>query len=472
MSRFEFRSLQMRLAVRLAALYLVATVIAAGVLVYRAYDTASTLNERELSARASDLARYVSSSANGNATLTLPPSLAAGYSLADDSNIFAVRGPDGRVIAASPPLFADVVRRWPMATDDPSYFHLKDLGARSDEYYGLNISAESAAGTLSISVARAGGGELLVSSLLQEFMLDIAWMIPLLVLITLTIGVLVIRRGLKPVRDLSNTAANIGPSNTSMRLADKGLPSEIAPLVTAFNRALDRLALGFSVQRQFTANAAHELRTPLAIITAALDAMDGGEDLTKLKADVARMNRLVEQLLRVARLDAIALDVSEIVDLRQIAENVAVTMAPLAVARGRAIAFAECERPIQIRGNAHAIGDAIRNIAENAIAHSPRGGEISISTQVDGSVEVSDHGHGIPADERPKIFDRFWRGRSAVDQGAGLGLAIVQEIVRAHRGTVEVRDNAGGGTVFVLRFAPVQDSSGHVGEPPLAVAAE
>jgi signal transduction histidine kinase len=325
---------------------------------------------------------------------------------------------------------------------------------------------------LSISVARAGSGELLVSSLLQEFMLDIAWMVPLLVVVTLVIGVLVIRSGLKPVRDLSNTAASIGPSNTSMRLTDKGLPSEIGPLVTAFNRALDRLAVGFTVQRQFTANAAHELRTPLAIITAALDAMDGDEDLTKLKVDVARMNRLVEQLLRVARLDAIALDVSETVDLRQIAENVAATMAPLAMTRGRAIAFADCEHPVPIRGNAYAVGDAIRNVVENAIAHSPRDGEISIITHVDGSVEVADHGHGIPADEKPKIFDRFWRGRSAVDQGAGLGLAIVQEIVRAHQGTVEVRDNSGGGTVFVLRFPRVHDSSGQVGEAPLAVAAE
>jgi two-component system, OmpR family, sensor histidine kinase TctE len=470
MIRVGFRSLQMRLAMRLAALYIIATAVAAAVLIYRAYDTAGTLNERELSSRASDLAHLVSVAPNGTAVLNLPANLAAAYHSADDSNIFAVRAPDGHVIASSPPSFGEVVSRWPPATDDPSYFHLKDLGARSDEYYGLSVSASSAAGVISISVARAGGGDLLVHSLLQEFVLDISWMILLLVLVTLIIGVLVIRSGLKSVRDLSGAAANIGPSNTSMRLADKGLPSEITPLVTAFNRALDRLAQGFAVQRQFTANAAHELRTPLAIITAALDAMEGSEELSKLKADVARMNRLVEQLLRVARLDAVALDVSEIVDLKEVAANVAAALAPLAVARGRAIAFADCAQPIQIKGNAYAIGDAVRNVVENAISHSPQGSEVSISAHSDGTIEVTDRGPGIPTDERPKIFDRFWRGRTAVSQGAGLGLAIVQEIMKAHKGTVEVRDNPNGGAVFILRFPLLYASTYGVERSP-AIAA-
>jgi len=109
-------------------------------------------------------------------------------------------------------------------------------------------------------------------------------------------------------------------------------------------------------------------------------------------------------------------------------------------------------QPIRVKGNSYAISDAVRNIVENAIAHSPPGGEISISTHVDGRIEVADRGPGIPAEERPRIFDRFWRGKSAVSHGAGLGLAIVQEIMKAHRGTVELRDNPGGGTVFTLCF--------------------
>ena len=447
------RSLQMRLALRLAALFVAGAVALAGFLVWRAYDTADSLDQRELSQRADDLARYVMSD-GGNARLVLPPTLRDAYADPASGDIFAIRDAKGRIVAASPPAFGQMVQRWSPTGEDAAYLHFSGVSAGGPDYYGLGLTVDSAAGPLSIWVARAAGATALVHSFLEEFVFDIAWVIPLFMLLVLAVAVLAIRGALGPVREASQVAASIGPASTSVRLPAAGLPSEIAPLVGAMNRALERLEQGFAVQRQFTANAAHELRTPLAIVTAALDSMDPGTELDKLKGDVARMNRLVEQLLNVARLDAIALDVSAEVDLNQPANEVIVSLAPWAVAQNRALGFSSSDRPVVVRGNAYAISDAVRNLVENAVVHAPPGSEVSVAVHPDGRISVTDRGPGVAAADRERIFERFWRGSRMHASGAGLGLAIVAEIMKAHNGEVTVGDAPKGGTIFTLVFTP------------------
>src|SRR5215471_1764862 len=411
-------SLQLRLAVRLAALFVAATAVAVAILIYQAYDTAGSLNDRELSQRAEDLANAVVRDAAGAPQMRLPDKLASAYAASND-DIFAVRDRTGRLLAASPPEFGAKVARWPAPTDDPAFFRLNDLGIA--EYYGLSVELGSAAGPVWVSVAQAASANILVHSLLREFIFDVAWIIPLFMVATLAIGFLAIRRGLKPVEEISRRAAAIGPETMSVRLPAENLPSEVEPLVTAVNRALDRLERGFAVQREFTANAAHELRTPLAVVTGALESMQGNGELATLRKDVARMNRLVEQLLRVARLDAIALEF-DTVDLNDIAASVVAAMAPWAVAQQRTLAFVGTEAPVRVHANAHAVSDAIRNIIENAVIHSPPGGEISVTVYPDARVSIANRGSGVPPKDRERIFERFWRGKGEREEGAGLGL--------------------------------------------------
>src|SRR5262249_13420660 len=377
MSFARFRSLQLRLAVRLAILYVAAAAIAVGILVYQPYETPASVNDRERDLRGEDLARAIVTDSGGRPRLDLPSKLAAAYAAAPEDDLFAIRDANGRVIAASSAEFGERVAKWPPAKGEPSYFRLSGVGAEevgTESYYGLNVALQTLAGPMWISVARTEGSDALIESLLREFLFDMVWVIPLLMLATLGIGVVVIRNGLKPVREISQKAASIGPDATSVRLPEQSLPTEILPLVVSINRALDRLEKGFAVQRVFTANAAHELRTPLAIVTSALETMDGNGELTKLRTDVARMNRLVEQLLGVARLDAIALEFGT-VDLNKIASSVVATMAPWAIAQHRTIAFIGSEQPVKVNGNAYALEDALRNLVENAVLHTPYGGD-------------------------------------------------------------------------------------------------
>jgi signal transduction histidine kinase len=450
----RIKSLQLRLTIELGSLFLLASGLAMAGLVYSASLTAGSVADRELDLRAEDLARCVSLDATGHPRLSLPPALRQAYDATAQQSVFAIRDEDGRLVATSTPDLDAIVAAWPPAHSEPSYFRLTGFASTGRDFFGVSVRLDSAAGPLSVLVAQASGSTQLIHSILREFVFDIAWYVPPFVAVALLLAAYSVRRSLRPLRTASTRAGTIGPGSISIRLPATDVPTEALPLVTAVNRALDRIEEGFAIQRRFTANAAHELRTPLTIITARLDTLEGNGGLSALKEEVARMNRLVEQLLSVARLDSVALDVSSRVDLRKVAEEVVGSMAHLALARGRTVGLAGADRPVVVLGNAEAIEEALRNLVENGLTHTAPETEVIVEVGREGSLSVLDSGPGIPVEDRPHIFDRFWRGKSPRTDGAGLGLAIVMEVVRAHGAGITVSGRGPHGTRFDLRFRP------------------
>jgi signal transduction histidine kinase len=451
MSR-RIKSLQLRLTVELGALFLAASCLAMGGLIYSASLTAGSVADRELVLRAEDLARYVSLDESNKPRLDLPPGVQQAYSAAAQQSAFAIRDRDGQLIAASSPEIGAIVARWPPADSEPNYFRVRNFGPSTREYSGVTIQLKSAAGPVAVTVAEASGGDQLVHSILREFVFDVAWYVPPFVAVALLLAAYSLRRSLLPLRAASAQASAIGPASIALRLPETDVPTEALPLVIAVNQAFERLEQGFLMQRRFTANAAHELRTPLTIITARLDTLEGNGQVSALREEVARMNRLVEQLLCVARLDSVVLDCSSPVDLRQLAEEVVGSMAHLALAANRPIALTGVDHPVIVIGNASAITDALRNLIENVFAHTPPGTEVVVEVDPTGAISVQDSGPGVPAEDRQRIFERFWRGKGVRADGAGLGLAIVMEIVRAHGASVTASNRIPRGARFDIRF--------------------
>jgi len=442
------RSLQGQLALRLALVFFIVSAAGIGLLLWQGSEAADSFGLEMLSYRAAELAHYVVRTPDGRAAFNPPPALARVYDSKKGENLYAIRTQSGQVLTNSREFPALVSQ----TGDGARNFRLEEFGPRQDDYYGMVVIEASAAGPVSVAIAHSSDADAIAIGMLKFFARRIAWMIPLFALMTLLIGAWSIRAGLRPLAAISRRAARIDPRSADVRLPTEGLPSELLPLVQAVNSALDRLQEGFAVQRRFTANAAHELRTPLTMLTAGLDELGDGLPVTKLKADVARMNRLVGQLLRVARLDAIPADVSARVDLAQIGALVVEYLAPWAIMQGRAIGFDSPGDAVMVTGNPDEMSDAIRNIVENAVLHTPPGTEVTVRVSQEGAVTINDSGPGISFDDRKHIFGRFWRGKGASTPGAGLGLAIVSEILRQHGGTVEVGDAPGGGASFRLQF--------------------
>ncbi|WPG41199.1 ATP-binding protein [Variovorax sp. EBFNA2] len=262
-------------------------------------------------------------------------------------------------------------------------------------------------------------------------------------------------RMLRPLRVASESAARITPRTLDARLSVQGLPSEMLPLIEAFNRALDRLESGYIAQQDFLAAAAHELKTPLSLIRAQVElGNDSGAvfNCDALIRDVDQMARHVSQLLHLAEATELCNYEAGVVGAAALVDEVGDYLGRLAGRRGVHLDLRVAPDSASWQADRGALFTLLKNLLENAIQHSPPHGVVRLMADAR-QISVRDEGAGIPTRDLPLIFDRFWRGAGRRDEGAGLGLAICQEIALAH-GWRLTAHAASPGTEFVLAFAP------------------
>ncbi|MBF7143192.1 MULTISPECIES: sensor histidine kinase [Pseudomonas] len=239
---------------------------------------------------------------------------------------------------------------------------------------------------------------------------------------------------------------------------------ELLPLVQSIDHFTERLRVQFERQGQFIAEAAHELRTPLAALKARVELGLRSSDPAELhlalvegRQGIDRLTHLANQLLSLARIEngaqAIAEGGAERIDLSQLARELGMALAPLAHGRGLALAL-EAEQPVYIRGEPTLLTELLSNLVDNALAHTPQGGTVVLRVLPDAVLEVEDEGPGIPEDDRARVFQRFYRRGQ---QGTGLGLAIVGEICRAHLADISLHDGALGGLKVRVAFSELPE---------------
>lgn len=289
------------------------------------------------------------------------------------------------------------------------------------------------------------------TEVLDEFFGHV-WL-PLLPIAILLIGgaILVIQNALRPVGVAATWARAIQPGKRLPALKLSNAPAEIVDLTDAVRRSIERLDAELVAEQRRAAEAAHALRTPVAVLVARLDELPETAEFETVRADVLALSRTITQFLSSSGADRLEIREDQRADLGLIAQEVVAELYPYAEAEGSEITLVEVDGPQRACGSPDAISLALTNLIENAIHHAGPG-LIEVSVGPGPCLTVQDHGPGLPDASDGSLFEPFRRGPGAPRIGAGLGLAIVARIQRAHGGTVDAETGPGGGTRITLRY--------------------
>jgi two-component system sensor histidine kinase QseC len=458
MPRQRAFSLKYRLLISLFVVSAIGIASAAYFAYREVYNTDEAIAERTMQGQANELLEAIAIDATtGEATLHLPADWADAYERVDAKFFYTFYEADGTVAAMSPNLTRPL-----QVSAVPAGQEFGPLEFRGPEAQ-MTMTALAPAGRKLVVARDQVESEALAESMLEESIEPLLLLAPSGILALVTIW-LVGSWSLRPLERASREAADVGPGNPNARVTAEGLPAELLPLVGAVNGALDRLSHAYEAERRLTADAAHELRTPLAVLDLRLQRaqLTGEVDWSVVRRDFQHLHRVVAQLLDLARLESAARTQPEPapINLPRVVREAAAMVLPLADEADREIEVEiEPDVPITIRGYAADLHNMVRNLVDNALFHGRGRITVTLRRPVAGSdpqavvLQVRDEGAGVPDELRETVFDRFRKGKAS-SAGSGLGLAIVQHVARAHGGFARVHPAAQNCIEVVLNGAP------------------
>ena len=297
------------------------------------------------------------------------------------------------------------------------------------------------------------GSAVVLRKLVSHVLIPMLFIVPAL---TLAIF-LAIRAALQPLRLLSQEAGQIGTAvargQKLVPVSEQGMAREFSEVAATINAMLAKLERSLQLQKQFTSDAAHELRTPLAVLQLEASQLPASPARERIKTDLSELGNLVNELLRFAQAEDVMAHERKNVDMVEIARKACEGAVVTALTKRQLIEFDCAEPHIVLSGNATLIEIAIRNLVDNALKYSPENSTVSVRVGPGCVVTVDDEGPGIPFEQRSAIFERFWRSDRGVGIGAGIGLALVRRIAQLHDGAVHLDDGPSGGSRLILALA-------------------
>lgn len=381
---------------------------------------------------------------------------------------YAIMGPDGATLTgyedlALPPAI-DPPGNIPLMVDSRFREHDVRMGVLAKRLYAPELR-----GGDTVTILFAETTEARTQLALRLFLDSLMWQI-LLIAVVIVLLTFALSRTFYPLLALRESIRQRGTEDlTPVPVTD--VPTEVRPLIDAINSHMSRLAQMLQARRRFLADAAHQIRTPLAVLGTQAEYGGRQSDPEEMRRTFASMlnsirgtRHMANQMLILARAEPANGLIQEraTLDIAELARDVAGDFAALALQKSIELAFEEPDTALNMSGNATMLREMISNVVDNALRYTPAGGHVTLAVaraRTRGVLRVTDDGPGIPVAERDKVFRRFYRILGSGDsEGSGLGLCIVQEICKAHGGTIHLGDGPGGRGLTVEIILPLQDS--------------